>query len=476
VSKKTISLKTIIWIICGGGGVLGVIAYITTIIVNSYTIKKTFLDPKPTSLQPLQTSSATPQNPEIPTPKKSPTSNFTRVNSTTSVDKISTSGESLKPSPEQMVRDYYSTIINGQYKTAWNQQSEKFKINKLSEERVERRDYNFTTFRDWWQKVDWCKTEKITLIESSNEKATLDVKLQYQYKTGRLVNELLRLILVWDAANNKWLIDKSTHPPKSEAPKQATSTPSPSPTIPTEQVNFTPNDPEIQLNGSVSPNQKKRYLIHRTRGQKLAVKLLQGNVSFVVIDPAGQMSDRITKIGDKFEPQVRRDGDYVIEISSRTTSDYVVSFELRSQDIKPPVAPSIVAPKLGVRSQPSPSPTIISKPSAEQIVRDYYSTINNRDYETAWQQQSDKFKANKTPKRPNYNFQIFRNWWEKEVSWVKIKEVKVVKSNSDKAIVYVRLKYEKKSGRLVDHPLRLSLIWDAKNRKWLIDESETLPD
>ncbi|XWK90812.1 MAG: hypothetical protein U7127_12415 [Phormidium sp.] len=451
MSKKLISLPQVMLIIAICGGLPG----ITTIIVNSHIIKKTFWEKPPIS---------PPINPEETTNKKLPTPDAT----------------TSKPSPEKMVQDYYFTINNRDYQTAWRRQSENFKLN--THEANKRRGepaYNFTAFRNWWQKeVNWIKVESVKLVNSDNEKATVDVKLQYEKKTGKLIDDLLRLNLVWDLQSNNWLIDESSRPSQSDMEQKTSSSAAllPKISIQTERVSFTANDTEIQRDGSISPNQKKRYLISRKRGQRLAVKLLQGNVSFVVIDPAGQMSDRITKIGYKSEPPVRRDGDYAIEISSATNSDYVVSFELRSQDSKPSVTPSIVAPKLEVRSQPFASANAIVKPSPEQMVRDYYSTINNRDYETAWQQQSDKFKANKTPKRPDYNFQIFRNWWQKEVFWLKIKELKLVESNSDKAIVYVRLKYQKKSGRLVDHPLRLSLIWDAKNSKWLIDESETLPD
>ena len=120
---------------------------------------------------------------------------------------------------------------------------------------------------------------------------------------------------------------------------------------------------------------------------------------------------------------------------------------------------------------PEPSPITVSKPSAQQSLRDYYSTINGRQYQIAWNQLSSELRSSKTLHPDGFN--SFVEWWEK-VEQVKIQEVSSQESSTETATVALRVQYLMKSGRKVSHSLHFLLIWDATSQKWLIGKVKSI--
>ncbi len=158
------------------------------------------------SIQP-STAASEPQD-TIPQPTQVPSS--TAPNTTAIPVKSQTQSDQLsdttpppvnRPSPEQALQNYFLTINQGQYPTAWNQLSPNYQNNK----RLHPNGY--LSYIDWWerqvQKVD---VERVSLVEASTETATVDTQLQYQMKTGKVVPGSVRFSLLWDAENNKWVI------------------------------------------------------------------------------------------------------------------------------------------------------------------------------------------------------------------------------------------------------------------------------
>ncbi|HBE20842.1 MAG TPA: serine/threonine protein kinase [Cyanobacteria bacterium UBA11149] len=127
---------------------------------------------------------------------------------------------------------------------------------------------------------------------------------------------------------------------------------------------------------------------------------------------------------------------------------------------------------------PSPSPSIIrptpqpvNRPSPKQAIPDYYSLINNAQYETAWKHLSSQFRNN-SQLHPN-GYISYVDWWQ-TVNFVEIQEVRMVEEGAEVARVETRLKYLMKSGREASHYLRFRLVWDAETNNWLIDETKSI--
>lgn len=159
--------------------------------------------------------------------------------------------------------------------------------------------------------------------------------------------------------------------------------------------------------------------------------------------------------------------------------------QLASEQVKIPInLPSTQSPF----SSPSQSSTIspvnsnqannrsrevISRPSPEQVVREQYANINNRQYQDSWNKLSSSFQNNKTVFPDGYRSYV--EWWA-TFSQVNLEEVTNVEVRNDTATVNVRLQYSKKSGNVASESRRLLLLWDAASGSWLIDSTKIIPD
>jgi serine/threonine protein kinase, bacterial len=147
------------------------------------------------SLQPSAEPSGEPQETTPPQP--------TQVPDTTSPPEISEPSAPAveKPSPEQAIQNYYSTINRGDYQTGWNLLSPTYQNNK----RLHPNGY--LSYIDWWGgQVQNVELEQVSLVEASTETATVNARLRYFMKTGRVVPSSVRFFLLWDAQNSKWVI------------------------------------------------------------------------------------------------------------------------------------------------------------------------------------------------------------------------------------------------------------------------------
>ncbi|MEW6496688.1 MAG: hypothetical protein AB1589_29820 [Cyanobacteriota bacterium] len=110
----------------------------------------------------------------------------------------------------------------------------------------------------------------------------------------------------------------------------------------------------------------------------------------------------------------------------------------------------------------------------EQFVRDYYSTINNRQVPAAWNRLSPRFQKNTKLMQNGYS--DYLDWWEKKVEQVNINQVTLVAKNNNSAIVEIKLQYFMRETQKLSSPesIRLFLVWDSPNSRWLIDEGKRL--
>lgn len=107
-----------------------------------------------------------------------------------------------QPSPSQTIRDYYTTINNRKYSTTWNQLSAKFKRDKSKN--------SYSSYVEWWNKVQRVEVEQAKTLSKTSNAATVEAKMKYYMKSGRVISDAQRFKLVWNAVQKSWNFDDST--------------------------------------------------------------------------------------------------------------------------------------------------------------------------------------------------------------------------------------------------------------------------
>ncbi|HIK06307.1 MAG TPA: protein kinase [Trichormus sp. M33_DOE_039] len=178
----------------------------STINSNSTTSTESTETPQTTAPQtdtpgggdiPVISNSATSQTPDHSEPTTS------EPDQTTSSENTATS-EVDRPPPEQAVENYYAIINQGQYETAWNLLSPSFQNSNLHPN-------GYSSYVDWWRgQVESVSVDSATLVSSDAETATVDTQLTYFMKSGKESSSSVRFSLLWDAENNRWIVDGAT--------------------------------------------------------------------------------------------------------------------------------------------------------------------------------------------------------------------------------------------------------------------------
>lgn len=119
----------------------------------------------------------------------------------------------------------------------------------------------------------------------------------------------------------------------------------------------------------------------------------------------------------------------------------------------------------------SPSiPNNISKPSPEKVIEDYYTKVNNHQYQKAWDILPPALQDSKTL-HPN-GYYSFIEWWYK-VKYVSINKYYVANANSSSSIVNVWTSYHMNNGRTVPISLKFYMVWNDSVNKWDITKIQT---
>ncbi|MBW4630875.1 MAG: hypothetical protein KME30_02895 [Iphinoe sp. HA4291-MV1] len=111
------------------------------------------------------------------------------------------------------------------------------------------------------------------------------------------------------------------------------------------------------------------------------------------------------------------------------------------------------------------SQSIVSGLSPAQVVQDYYSSLNNRQYPAGWNHLSTQFQSNKVVHEKGY--QSFVEWWT-TVERVEMQQVTPVFQNTQEAVVDADLTYVLKKGNVSSESLRYFLARDATTGSWRI--------
>jgi len=141
-----------------------------------------------------------------------------------------------------------------------------------------------------------------------------------------------------------------------------------------------------------------------------------------------------------------------------------------SQLTSPIPTPSLPTPPV-VKNEsiPVPSPTLETRLSPIQFVRDYYATVNAKEIDKAWGMLTTKFQNGVLTS----DYSGFSNWW-KSVDQVQVQEISLLSQSNDTAKVDVQIAYVIGDRFEKERPLRLTLVWNDSIKNWQINDTEKL--
>jgi serine/threonine-protein kinase len=145
-----------------------------------------------------------------------------------------------------------------------------------------------------------------------------------------------------------------------------------------------------------------------------------------------------------------------------------------------PVADANNSLQTSPNSQQTPEPTPSETPvntvvSPEQGVRNFYTLLNQGQYQAAWDCMSPSLQNNQTSFPKGYL--SFADFFAGNIQRTDIEKLTIIEQNSDTATVDAQLNFFFKNGSPASlGSIRFSLLWDATNRQWIINNySEFVP-
>jgi serine/threonine-protein kinase len=155
-------------------------------------VQRVFGSDLPDNPTPIPTTTptpiATPTIKSIPTATPTPTVTPTPTKST------------VKPAPDQSVRDYYNLINDRQFQNAWQNLTPTFQQDRAG---------GYVPFTDWWRTVDKVSVDKASLVEAKENTAIVDVDITYK-KGKTKFPERLRMNLIWNETLGQWQINETS--------------------------------------------------------------------------------------------------------------------------------------------------------------------------------------------------------------------------------------------------------------------------
>ncbi|GCL36216.1 hypothetical protein SR1949_13180 [Sphaerospermopsis reniformis] len=211
------------------------------------------------------------------------------------------------------------------------------------------------------------------------------------------------------------------------------------------------NESTITKSGQVSINKSVGYTFMGKTGNKLVYQTNQ-NICIWVYTPDNKLMNN---------PVLPVDGKYIIQIAAMegaTTFDVALQLQ---KDAETPI--SLTQSSLSETKQTKNS----NRQDPDVFIRNYYLSLNNREYSQTWSNLSDQFK--------NYSssYSEYQQWWN-SVKEIKIGNIEIVNISNNTASIDAELWYYMNDGReLKDTRNRIYLIWSENNNTWLInDKSE----
>lgn len=106
-----------------------------------------------------------------------------------------------RPSTEEVVRNYYININQGDFKASWNMLSDNFRTNRKAHPK------GYDSYVDWWgRQIQRVEINQIKPVQTTAETATVDAQLTYELNSGKSSPTSVRFYLVWDENSGKWVV------------------------------------------------------------------------------------------------------------------------------------------------------------------------------------------------------------------------------------------------------------------------------
>ena len=245
---------------------------------------------------------------------------------------------------------------------------------------------------------------------------------------------------------------------------QALQSPAPSsyPTVPdTQPPTIIPSPPTPQQTIPVSPRSHQSNQGSGHSSGILMGSLIAGGLIGASIIIGLTLSKSPQPVGEQLAQQRTASSE------PTTTSSKTVPQPLESSP-ESPVSKQIPNPTSISPSLPKQPP--VDKPLPEQAVRNYFSLLNQGQYQDAWNQLSPSFQQNKS--LHPYGYSSYIDWWGKQVRQIEINQVSLVEAGTEKATVKAELKYIMKNRDVISSNLRLSLLWDAEKSRWILADAQ----
>lgn len=127
----------------------------------------------------------------------------TASNSDESASGDETSLKSSLPDPDKFIQDHYAGLNKRDYSETWERLSPTFK--EMAE--------GYASYVDWWDSVDHINLSNVRVREVNDQRAVIDVNLEYEMRDGRVITDSKgRIILSVNSNANTWQIEHKLSP------------------------------------------------------------------------------------------------------------------------------------------------------------------------------------------------------------------------------------------------------------------------
>ena len=119
-----------------------------------------------------------------------------------SSDKPSPKSEVIaQRSPEKFIQNHYAALNDRNYKYTWTDLSSEFK----------EKTGGFSSYTQWWDEVERIQVNSTKLVREGNNRAIVEVDIQYKMKSGETVqDDKGRIYLEWNSEEKHWdIVDKN---------------------------------------------------------------------------------------------------------------------------------------------------------------------------------------------------------------------------------------------------------------------------
>jgi hypothetical protein len=144
----------------------------------------------------------------------------------------------------------------------------------------------------------------------------------------------------------------------------------------------------------------------------------------------------------------------------------------------PATATLAVTPTFSI--SPTPSSTLTHTPwpraqydNPESFIKDYYQTINSKQYDKAWKMLSPNFQQGCCVIAGNDGFEVYKTFWA-PITRVDVSSAYLQHWDINPIEVYVQLKYTYKDGKIEEPLMVFYIIDDADQKTLLIDVAKSL--